>query len=167
MNAMQFDELMFKLAIEEDMTGVDAKTRLRVMARTDDSITPFLKNTQQRQPNGQIVNVGIEERLDNMREVWAGAAPIERGAIRLSAREQGLRGRLIEALLHLDLSAPGDIRDALSMSQKLQQNPHPMALTEAIDFLVLAGFNVEDLRAEQLALYPEDDDDETPEAPAL
>lgn len=170
MNTLLFDELLYRLAIEEDLVAADVKARLRTLSREEPGLADYLKPQQQRLSNGQVLSIGIEDRADNMRKVWAEARPVERAAIRLSALEQGLRGRLIEALLELNLTAPGDVRDAVKQAQALQANQHPAVLTEALDFLRDAkyvpatGPTLADLKAEAEALYPPDpeDEDETP-----
>lgn len=162
MNRMQFDELVYQMAIVEDLVSTEVHGRLRAMSRDDATLNEFLKPVQT-----QGGPVSLAQRVDMMRKVWAEASPVERGIMRLTALESGLRGRLADALLHLDLSAPGDLRDAMKQAQDVGGNSHPTALVEAIGFLRDAGVDVAAFEADQLALYPVDPDDvEVANAPA-
>lgn len=165
MNRMQFDELVYQLAIVEDLVSSDVHGRLRTLSRDDATLNEFLKPIPTQ--NGAI---SLAQRVDMMRKVWSEASPVERGIMRLTALESGLRGRLADALLHLELSAPGDLRDAMKQAQDVGGNNHPNALVEAIAFLRDAGYDPEKLaafEATRLELYPPDPDDIEPPAPEV
>lgn len=154
MNPMLLEELLFDLAITQDLVGPDVRGRLRTMSKE----IPELSKIKPQE---------VEARVNNMRAVWAAARPVERSAIRLAALESGLRGRLQEAILNLELKHPGDIRDACKAAQALQANPRPEELEEALGYLAEAGVNIDALRKECYALYPEDCDDEVEPVPAV
>jgi hypothetical protein len=168
MNALQFDSLLYELAIRQDHVSSDVKSHLRVMARDDSSLDDFLRPGKQQLPNGQVVNVTLEDNVDRLRESYAKARPVEQRNMDLRARESQLRGDLFESMLYLDtVIEPGDIRDLVRYAQALLQNPQPGAIAEALDLYRdainhdtdLVGHELHKrLQAEFVALYPPDEE---------
>jgi hypothetical protein len=168
MNALQFDALIFELAVERDLVAGDVKMQLRNMARDDESLTEFIKPQKQRLANGQVVNIDFESQIDSLREQYEKAKPVQRQLMRLKARESQLRGDLYELLLGLEgIPEPGDIRDLVRYAEGLMQNPQPGAIREALDLYRDHRGNASDavahelykkLNAEFEALYPPDEE---------
>lgn len=157
MNPLLFDELLYKLAIAEDLVSADVLSRVRKLAKDDPSLLEYTKAVPNRA--GQLVS--FETRVDAMRHQYSLARKLEKFVLELGARESGLRGRLQEALLDCTVLEPGNVRDAVRYAQALGQNPQPGAIAEALDLLKEFGPAAhEPLFAEFLALYPPDPDDE-------
>lgn len=159
MNNMRFDALLFRLAIDENLVSTEVTGRIREMQRDNEAMKRFKPNDHAGEDGRPVY--GYVSRVDHMRKQWDVALPVEKAAIRLAALESDLRGELQDALLNLELSAPGDIRDATKQAQALSQNPHPGALREATEFIRDAGGDTTDYDARIDALYPPDPEEAT------
>lgn len=166
MNALQFDALLFELAITQDHVAADVKLHLRTAARDTPELEEFIKPRKRQLPNGQLVNYTLEEQVDSLREQWGRARPVEKRVMQLRARESRLRGDLYEEMLLLDVESPGDARDLLSYANGLIQNPQPGAIADALDLYGghtctgTAGHELyKRLLADFESLYPPDKDE--------
>lgn len=144
LNPKQLEAELFRLAIDEDLSGNTVFYRLRSMGMT------------------KLKKQNVEAVGDQLRDAWANSPPAVRARMRLEAAEMTLTGDLIEALGSLELTNPRDVRDCVThigtLGGKQVMEQH---LRDACEWLEEAGHPAAtELTARLNSLFPKESDDE-------
>lgn len=144
LNQKQLEALVFRLAVDEDLSGNGVFWKLRN------------EYGQKELKKNNVEKVG-----DDIRKAWAAAPPAVKARMRLESREMQLQGDLLVALGELELTNPRDIRDAIDHIGQVGANAvAEHQLRAAVDYLEEAEHpRAAELKAQFLELFPESDDE--------
>lgn len=159
------NQFQFRAWVFDMVRAGESEDKIFLAVRSGDpDLYKVVTTVQTRDSRGQIVDSVSPKLLQDMikkcQEEWNQPKPLNKAYQVLHYSELALRGDLQEALTELDLTDPGDIRDAVKQAVAIASREEwgaaglPKDLDDAIGFLKEAGVDVSSYTARLEQLYP-------------